>query len=314
MKTKKRFFVDCHQDIAYSIRANKRFFDSKDKNYMITLDETLNSGLSLIFSTIFVSHVKKDKRFQEATLQFKEYERIFKEHAYFYKVETRADIDAKTKNKIALLFLMEGADPIRNLSDLDMFYDKGLRVLGLTWNKENNYAFGASKTGPLKREGYKLIEAMNYKKITLDLSHLSYESFWGAINCTKLVPIASHSNSYFLRRHRRNLTASQLRAISDKGGTTGIVLYNNFITKKSSVSISDVYTQFKYLLSKCGEDHIALGSDIDGAPIKDFPKDIRKSSDLYKILEMLEKKKVNSRIIDKFAGQNVLRVLNENLF
>ena len=88
MKTKKRFFVDCHQDIAYSIRANKRFFDSKDKNYMITLDETLNSGLSLIFSTIFVSHVKKDKRFQEATLQFKEYERIFKEHAYFYKVET----------------------------------------------------------------------------------------------------------------------------------------------------------------------------------------------------------------------------------
>jgi len=312
MKTN-RFFVDCHQDIAYSIRANHRPLNTNDPRYMITLGETLKSKLRLIFSTIFVSHVKRDKRHLEALLQFKEYEKIFRNYNSFYKVKNNKDIKLKIKNKIGLLFLMEGADPIRNLSDLDMFYDKGLRVLGLTWNKENNYAFGASKSGPLKKEGYQLIEAMNEKGITLDLSHLSYKSFWDAINITKLLPIATHSNSYYLRRHKRNLTVSQLRSISNKGGTTGIVLYNNFITNKNVVSMDDLFKQFSYLLSKCGEDHIALGSDIDGAPMQDFPQGIRKSSDLYKIIEMLENKRINSRIIDKFAGKNILRVLSENL-
>ena len=113
---------------------------------MITLKETLKSKLGLIFSTIFVSHVKREKRYREAILQFKEYEKIFKNCTSFYKVKKNKDINLKIKNKIGLLFLMEGADAIRNLSDLDMFYDKGLRVLGLTWNKENNYAFGASKS------------------------------------------------------------------------------------------------------------------------------------------------------------------------
>ena len=71
--------------------------------------------------------------------------------------------------------------------------------------------------------------------------------------------------------------------------------------------------QFNYLLSKCGEDHIALGSDIDGAPIEDFPKGIKKSSDLSKVIEVLEKKKIKPKIIDKFAGMNLLRVLKANL-
>ena len=158
-----------------------------------------------------------------------------------------------------------------------------------------------------------LIEVMNELGVALDLSHLSYKSFWDAINSTKLIPIATHSNSYYLRRHKRNLTASQLKAISNKGGTTGIVLYNDFICNKSNVSLDDVFKQFNYLLSKCGEDHIALGSDIDGAPLEDFPKGIKKSSDLSKVIELLEKKKIKSKIIDKFAGNNLLRVLRENL-
>tara|TARA_B100000579_G_scaffold107464_1_gene85553 strand:- start:6491 stop:7432 length:942 start_codon:yes stop_codon:yes gene_type:complete len=310
---KQRYLIDCHQDIAYSIRANKRPFNTDDSSYMITLDETIKSGLKLIFSTIFVSHVKREKRYEEAILQLKEYEKIFKKYIPFYKVKSNNDIKLKKRNKIGLLFLMEGADPIRNLSDLDYFYLKGLRILGLTWNKENKYGFGASKSGPLKKDGYKLIEQMDKKSITLDLSHLSYESFWDAINTTNLIPIATHSNSYFLRRHKRNLTVSQLKAISNKGGTCGLVLYNDFIAQKTLITMDDLFNQFKYLLSKCGEDHIALGSDIDGAPINDFPIGIRKSSDLYKIIEMLEKKRINSRIIDKFASKNILRVLSENL-
>ena len=31
-------------------------------------------------------------------------------------------------------------------------------------------------------------------------------------------------------------------------------------------------SHFKHMLNVCAEDHIALGSDFDGAPIEDFPK------------------------------------------
>ena len=52
---KDRFFIDCHQDIAYSIRANQRSFDTVNTNYMINYNDTLKSKLKLILSTIFVS-------------------------------------------------------------------------------------------------------------------------------------------------------------------------------------------------------------------------------------------------------------------
>ena len=89
---KNRFFIDCHQDIAYSIRANNRPLDTNDSRYMITLKETLKSKLGLIFSTIFVSHVKREKRYREAILQFKEYEKIFKHYNSFYTVKKNEDI------------------------------------------------------------------------------------------------------------------------------------------------------------------------------------------------------------------------------
>ena len=96
---KDRFFIDCHQDIAYSIRANQRSFDTDNTNYIINYNDTLKSKLKLIFSTIFVSHVKKEQRHQEALLQFKEYEEIFKKYTSFSKVKNNNDINDDNDNQ-----------------------------------------------------------------------------------------------------------------------------------------------------------------------------------------------------------------------
>jgi len=97
------------------------------------------------------------------------------------------------------------------------------------------------------------------------------------------------------------------------GGVTGIVLYNRFLTSKEKADLNDVFKHFKHMLNVCGEDHIALGSDFDGAPIEDFPKGISEISDIEKIINLLMKNRIKPSIIDKFLGQNILRVLNENL-
>ena len=65
-------FIDCHQDIAYSILSNKRDFKTKNQKYMITFDNLKNSNLDIIFSTIFVSHRTKEKHKEEASLQIEE--------------------------------------------------------------------------------------------------------------------------------------------------------------------------------------------------------------------------------------------------
>tara|TARA_B100001248_G_scaffold57226_1_gene38242 strand:+ start:20105 stop:21055 length:951 start_codon:yes stop_codon:yes gene_type:complete len=305
--------VDCHQDIAYSVRANRRLFEENIENLMISYESLVNSKINIIFSTIFVSHRRKDSHYDEAIKQIKLYESIFKKYKNFYHLKNFKSLKNINKKRIGLYFLMEGAEPIKKIKDLNIFYEKGVRTIGLTWNDENKYAFGVSKNGPLKEDGIKLINKMNDLGISLDLSHLSEISFKRAIKETKLIPIATHSNCKKIRRHERNLSNKQLKNISDLGGVIGIVLYNRFISSKKNVSISDILPHFKNILNICGEDHISLGSDIDGAPIKDFPNEIRKPSDLEKISDMLKKNKIKSKIIDKFLGQNILRVLDENL-
>ena len=281
---------------------------------MISLESLTNSKLNIIFSTIFVSHLEKKHHHKEAIAQIHEYEKIFKNYKNkFFKIQSKKDLKIDVHRKTGLIFLMEGAEPIKKIDDIDLFHELGLRILSLTWNHENQYAYGANTNGTLKKKGFELIDKMNEQKIALDLSHLCEGSFWDAINRTKLIPLASHSNSYYIRNHKRNLKDEQLTAISNKGGVTGIVLYNDFISSKKDLSLEDVYTQFEYLLNICGEDHIALGSDIDGAPIVDFPTGIKNASDLKKIINFLESKKVKTSIIEKFSGKNAFRVLNENL-
>ena len=90
-------------------------------------------------------------------------------------------------------------------------------------------------------------------------------------------------------------------------------MYNKFLTSKKKADLNDILKHFKHMLNVCGEDHIALGSDFDVAPIKDFPKGISEISDIQKIVNLLIKNKIRTSIIDKFLGQNILRVLNENL-
>ena len=130
-----RFFIDCHQDIAYSIRANKREFDTNKNDYMISLESLTNSKLNIIFSTIFVSHLKSKYHREEALSQINEYEKIFKKYKNkFFKIKSKKDLNKNLGKKTGLIFLMEGAEPIKQIDDIDLFHNLGLRILSLTLN------------------------------------------------------------------------------------------------------------------------------------------------------------------------------------
>ncbi|NIP32212.1 MAG: hypothetical protein GTN99_11655, partial [Candidatus Dadabacteria bacterium] len=63
----------------------------------------------------------------------------------------------------------------------------------------------------------------------------------------------------------------------------------------------------------CGEDHVGIGSDLDGAETKDFPEEIRVIENLQKIPDYLSQKGYSDDLIRKISHDNFLRVMKGNL-
>ncbi len=319
------FIVDAHEDIAYHLSYFNRDFVNPSIPCMITLPWLKQGNVRLVFNTIFVpAEFKPHKTLDIALHQLSIYDRIYDEHNDdIFQVKNIGDLFRLQKDsRIGFLTLMEGADPIQEPEKLNDFYEKGVRIIGLTWNDQNQYASGNNTDSGLTKQGIELIKRMNDLRITLDLSHLNEKCFWEAIELCETIPIASHSNARSLTNHPRNLKDDQLRAISERGGVIGLVLYNHFLKtsgenptrgEENQATLEDIFAHADCIINLCGEDHVGIGSDLDGADINDFPQDIHTIADLPKIGEFFLKKGYSEERVRKIMGGNFLRVLKKNL-
>lgn len=271
----------------------------------------------MVFNTIFVHPKHKpEKTVQSALDQLSKYEEIYKQFKNdVYQVKTAEDLSKfGQSSEIGFLTLMEGADPIEHVDKLEEFYNRGVRIIGLAWNDKNQYASGNDTEDGLSEEGVRLINKMNELGITLDLSHLNEKCFWEAVELTNLIPIATHSNARTITDHSRNLRDAQLRAISERGGVIGIVLYNYFLKiGDKTPTLEEVFTHADYMVNLCGEDHVGIGSDMDGARIEYFPEGLKTIADLPKIAEYFCDKGYPEHRVEKIMSGNFLRVLKTNL-
>lgn len=313
----KLIIVDAHEDIAFHLNYFKRDFVTPEKPCMITLPWLREGKVKLVFNTIFVHpKLKPEKTVKSAMEQFSTYEKLYEEHGdKIFRIRTCEDLEEiSADSRIGFLTLMEGADPVETPEKLDEFYRMGVRIIGLAWNDKNQYASGNETGDGLSEMGVELIKRMNALGITLDLSHLNEKCFAEAIELTELIPVATHSNARALTDHPRNLRDEQLRAISERDGVTGIVLYNQFLkTSDKTPTLEDVFAHVDHMIELCGEDHVGIGSDMDGAKIEDFPEGLRKISDLPKIADFLLEKGYSEERVKKIMGGNFIRVMENNL-
>jgi len=315
--SKNFLIVDAHEDIAFHLNYFKRDFANPSTPCMITLPWLKEGNVRLVFNTIFVHPKQKpENTVQSALEQLSKYEEIYKQFTEdVYQVKTAEDLSKFGQNsRIGFLTLMEGADPIEEVDKLYEFYDRGVRVIGLAWNDKNQYASGNDTEDGLSEEGVRLINKMNDLGITLDLSHLNEKCFWEAVELTSLIPIATHSNARAITDHPRNLRDEQLRAISERDGVIGIVLYNYFLKiGDKTPTLEEVFSHADYMVNLCGEDHVGIGSDMDGARIEDFPEGLKTIADLPKIAEFFVRKGYSEDRVKKIMSGNFLRVLKSNL-
>ncbi len=222
---------------------------------------------------------------------------------------------------LAAILHFEGAEAIdTGLDALEVFYQAGLRSLGLTWSRPNAFAsgvpfrFGATPdTGPgLTDAGKELVRACNRLGIMIDLSHLNEQGFWDVARITDAPLVATHSNVHALCPVTRNLTDKQLDAIKESDGMVGLNFAVAFLRRDGAPAadtpLETMVEHIDYLVERLGIDRVGLGSDFDGALI---PQEIGDVAGLPRLVEALRRAGYDDEALRKLAYENWLRVLRK---
>jgi membrane dipeptidase len=236
-------------------------------------------------------------------------------------VERATSADDFREGTVTAIVHMEGAEPIApDLSNLEDWYDRGLRSIGLVWSRPNAFAEGvpfrfpsSPDTGPgLTDAGRELVRACNRLGILVDLSHLNEAGFWDVAGLSDRPLVATHSNAHALSPSSRNLTDAQLDAIRESGGVVGVNFAVGFLREdggnEPSTPITEIVRHVDYLTQRMGVDHVAFGSDFDGALISE---ELGGAAGLPKLVEALRDAGYGDEAVAKITHENWLRALRQ---
>ncbi|WP_286267927.1 dipeptidase [Thalassotalea atypica] len=152
-----------------------------------------------------------------------------------------ADIKNNFKlNKISLPMGMENGTAIEgSLDNLAHFYQRGIRYITLAHSLSNHISDSSySEDRPwqgLSPFGKKLITEMNNIGIMIDISHVSDQAFYQAVELSKVPVIASHSSlRYFTPGFERNMSDDMLLALKKNGGVVQINFGSSFVTEEAN--------------------------------------------------------------------------------
>ena len=171
-----------------------------------------------------------------------------------------------------------------DLNNIASFKSRGVEMMSLTWNGENDLASGVNASGSLKPLGRQAVREMARYNMTLDVSHLNEEGFYEVCLIDSIKIVASHSNCYDICPHKRNLKRWQIKEIIDRGGLIGLNFYPAFLGTGKGSAYEKIRDNIEYLLSMGGESCIALGSDFDGAEMSGELDGVDKIGELYSYL------------------------------
>jgi len=224
---------------------------------------------------------------------------------------------------VGYILSLEGADSLINLSYLEKAYNYGLRALGPAHYGPGRYANGTGMTGPLGEAGFELLREMDRLNIILDVTHLTDEAFWQAMDFFKGTIWASHHNCRSLINHQRQLDDGQIKALIERGAVIGGALdtwmmCNNWIRGtsdplKEGIDLEKIIDHYDHICQMAGNSqHIAIGSDLDGMFGKEqSPHDLETIADLQNLRPSLEKRGYSGQDIKNIFHGNWLRVINQ---
>ncbi|HEX5083736.1 MAG TPA: dipeptidase [Blastocatellia bacterium] len=229
-------------------------------------------------------------------------------------LRTRQDVTnflerRKTDTEIVGGFLgLEGAHALEGEpANLDRLYDAGFRMIGMAHFFDNQMAgsaHGVEKHG-LTDKGRELVKRMEDKKVFVDLAHASPKTIDDVLRIAARPVIVSHTGVKATCNNMRNLSDDQLKAIANNGGIVGVGFWDTAVCGRDAAAIAKA---IRHAANIMGVDHVALGSDYDGAVEAPFD-----ATGVVQITDALLREGFNEDEVRKIMGQNVFRLLQSYL-
>ncbi len=356
--------VDGHADIAYNMLKYGRDYTrsaaetrqieigsatvADNEDALIGWPDYQRGKVAVIFSTLYATPVRWNKGENKSQVYktFDEAHKLYHEQLMTYHRMTDAVPDkfrliassrdlslildhwnspAESGHPVGMVVLMEGADGIRHPSELEEWYELGVRLIGPAW-VGTRYSGGWKEPGPLTKEGRALLSAMANFNFTLDLSHMdeaaaieALDIYRGPIvgthgNCAALLP-NSNSNRHFSNR--------VIEGIIERDGVIGIVPFNSYLkvgwsssrSLRTEVPLDTVVNHIDHICQVAGDAlHAGIGSDFDGGfGVQSVPPEIDTIADLQNLVSLLQVRGYSDKDTENILGGNWLARLQRNL-
>lgn len=188
---------------------------------------------------------------------------------YLVKATCAEDIKrAKREGKYAILWncqnthgLAGGVDVEKDLSNINLLYAMGFRVMQLTYNLRNAVGDGCLERyqSGLSHFGLLVVERMNELGMLIDTSHCGYQTTLDAVEFSKDPVAATHITCKAVHEHPRGKTDEEMKAIAEKGGYVGICMIPAFLG--GSGDLVQFLNHIDYAVDLIGVDHVGIGTD-----------------------------------------------------
>lgn len=256
---------------------------------------------------------------------------------------------------ISIALGMENGSPIESdLKNLKQFYDRGIRYITLAHSQSNHIADSSydirRQWNGLSPFGKTLIKEMNRLGIMIDISHVSDDAFWQAVELSEVPVIASHSSlRSFTPGFERNMSDEMIKKLAETGGVIMINFGSSFVTQQANrygdiirkqiaaikeqygegseeterriaevraknpfpfATLEQVLDHIDHVKNLVGIDYIGIGSDYDGVG-DSLPIGLKDVSSYPNLIQGLLDRGYSEADIDKILNKNFIRVWRE---
>lgn len=324
--------VDLHEDIASYFMMNSPINSIEDfkvdsGNRQVDIPKYKKASVKIVFGSVFPMLGNLNIREIEekssvygsyssssipvsprdvAIEQIKIYKNLEKIYPDDIKIITKkSDIDGLS-GRTGIIIHLEGCEALYEPEDIEIFYELGLRSIGLTWNFDNKYASScfSKKDYGLTGSGNELINVANKLSIMIDLAHASEKTCKEVISLSKKPPFVSHANLRSVTYSPRNISDEVAKLLSEAKGIVGLTLIRSCIGAQAD---SQKLAEHAKKAMEFSAELPAIGTDFLG--IQSTPDDIRDITWLYKLKESLSSIGVHAEFQDKIFYQNALNYI-----
>lgn len=313
-------YIDMHCDtLTESLKTGKSFFDG---DLQTSVEKLEKSGCAVECFAIFTQGADAAAFFDESLNCYRNMLDLYAER--LVSIKNCDDVLRCLRGeKTGALLTVENLGFLQNSTDrLASLAKENVKMASLVWNYANGFAypnvvfengipqFEKRERRGLTKKGREAVEILDGLNIIIDISHLSDGGAEEILQNRKKPVAASHSNAAEVFNVSRNLQDRHIKMIADCGGIIGVNFCKDFLG--TGATAEDTYTEvlnhILHIVKVGGEDVVALGSDFDGIPAPIGLEDCTKMDSLF---GFLREHNLSTRLLEKFACGNFLRVFKE---